>query len=317
MLEILFTDSAAGGLKHSKDFGKGKYRPHTALAVLTEDGKQLSGEELELYKKEKEEKERIQWEKAVPMDIDIRDVVPVNFGLTTGDISEDYPAEKRLEYLKNMLSIYPGLERAVSTEKWFGKMQANLDRVLGAVKDNQPVRLWYSDNPDELCGLYHIVYLIDKINPGAEIYTVKLPAQYVREDGTIISYNGWGDVSREEWHLHFKTEKMTQPFKILCVTNWRRLKADNAPVRGVLNGLLHSLPEDIYDSFIIKEIKQMDTQFRQALVVGRVLGKYQLCIGDAFIAYRMEKMIEKDMLTVVQPAEAGMPLYHRIVKRNI
>ena len=229
MLEILFTDSAAGGLKHSKDFGKGKYSPHTALAVLTEDGKQLSGEELELYKKEKEEKERTQWEKAVPMDIDIRDVVPVNFGLATGDISEDYPAEKRLEYLKNMLSIYPGLERAVSTEKWFGKMQANLDRVLGAVKDNQPVRLWYSDNPDELCGLYHIVYLIDKINPGAEIYTVKLPAQYVREDGTIISYNGWGDVSKEEWHLHFKTEKMTQPFKILCVTNWRRLKADRSP----------------------------------------------------------------------------------------
>ena len=57
MLEILFTESAAGGLKYSKNYGKGEYRTHTAVAVLTEDGKQLSDAELELYKKEAEEKE--------------------------------------------------------------------------------------------------------------------------------------------------------------------------------------------------------------------------------------------------------------------
>ncbi|MBR6610075.1 MAG: DUF1835 domain-containing protein [Oscillospiraceae bacterium] len=317
MLEILFTESAAGGLKYSKNYGKGEYRPHTAVAVLTEVGKQLSDAELELYKKEAEEKERLHWEKAVPMDIDSRDVVALPFALSTGDVSEDYPAEKRLKYFDQLMSIYPDFNDNKETEKWFGKMQASLDRVLKAVKDNQPVRLWYSDNPDELCGLYHIVYLIDKFNPQAKIYTVKLPAQYISEDGSVISYNGWGDVPPREWHIHFKTEKMTRSFKTLCLTNWRRLKADNAPVRAMLNGLMHSLPEDIYDSFIIKEIQQMDTQFRQALVIGSVLGKYQLCIGDAFIAYRMEKMIDSGMLTVVQPSEKGSPLYHRTVKRNI
>lgn len=317
MLEILFTESAAGGLKYSRNYGKGEYRPHTAVAVLTEDGKQLSDAELELYKKEDKEKERLRWEKAVPMDIDSRDVVALSFALSTGDISEDYPAERRLKYFDQLMSIYPDFNDNKETEKWFGKMQASLDRVLKAIKDNQPVRLWYSDNPDELCGLYHIVYLIDKFNPQAEIFTVKLPTQYIREDGSAISYNGWGDVSPREWHIHFKTEKMTQAVKTLCLTNWCRLKADNAPVRAMLNGLMHSLPEDIYDSFIIKEIQQMDTQFRQALVIGSVLGKYQLCIGDAFIAYRMEKMIEKGLLTVVQNAEINMPTYHRIVNRNI
>lgn len=317
MLEILFTESAAGGLKYSKNYGKGEYRPHTAVAVLTEDGKQLSDAELELYKKEAEEKERLSWEKAVPMDIDSRDVVALPFALSTGDISEDYPGEKRLKYFSQLMSIYPEFRNGSETIKWFSKMQANLDRVLGAVKDNQPVRLWYSDNPDELCGLYHLVYLIDKLNSQAEICTVKLPAQYIREDGTIISYNGWGDVPKEEWHLHFKTEKMMPSFKTLCITNWRRLKADNASVRAMLNGMIHSLPEDIYDSFIIKEIKHMDTQFRQALVIGSVVGKYQLCVGDAFIAHRIEKMIEKGLLTVVQNAEINMPTYHRIVKRNI
>ena len=110
---------------------------------------------------------------------------------------------------------------------------------------------------------------------------------------------------------------MTRPFRTLCVSNWRKLKADNAPFRAMLNGMIHILPEDIYDSFIIKEIKHMDTQFRQALVIGSVLGKYQLCVEDAFIAHRMEKMIENGLLTVVQNAEINMPAYHRIVKRNI
>ncbi|MBQ6850572.1 MAG: DUF1835 domain-containing protein [Oscillospiraceae bacterium] len=317
MLEILFTESAAGGLKVARHYGKGPYRPKNIRFLPTADGTPLSRQEMDAHRKAAEEKERINWEKAVLMDIDSRDVVALPFALSTGDVSEDYPSEKRLKYFDQLMSIYPDFNDNKETEKWFGKMQASLDRVLKAVKDNQPVRLWYSDNPDELCGLYHIVYLIDKFNPQAEIHTVKLPAQYIREDGSVISYNGWGDVSPREWHIHFKTEKMTRSVKTLCLTNWCRLKADNAPVRAMLNGLMHSLPEDIYDSFIIKEIQQMDTQFRQALVIGSVLGKYQLCIGDAFIAYRMEKMIDSGMLTVVQPSEKGSPLYHRTVKRNI
>ena len=95
------------------------------------------------------------------------------------------------------------------------------------------------------------------------------------------------------------------------------LKADNAPVRALLNGVVQSLPRNIYDSFIIREIENMDIQFRQAIVIGRVLGKYQLCVGDAFIAHRMETMIESGMLTVIHPAADDMPLYHRILQKNI
>ncbi|MBQ7903922.1 MAG: hypothetical protein IJ362_09345 [Oscillospiraceae bacterium] len=95
------------------------------------------------------------------------------------------------------------------------------------------------------------------------------------------------------------------------------LKADNAPVRALLNGVVQSLPRNIYDSFIIREIENMDIQFRQAIVIGRVLGKHQLCVGDAFIAHRMETMIESGMLTVIHPAADDIPLYHRILQKNI
>ncbi len=314
MLEILFTESAAGGLKIAGRYGKGEYKPGVFHFIVGDDGNPLSEQEMENYKRIALEKEKGKWEKAVPMEIDSKDVVALPFGLSTGDISEDYPGEKRQAYMKQLMAIYPEFDNS-EIEKWFGKMQCSLGKVVEAVKNNQPVRLWYSDNPDELCGLYHLVYLIDKINPESEVYTVKLPGEYVRDDGTIINYNGWGGVSPEEWHLHFKPEKMTEPFKVLCVTNWRRLKGENATVRSVLNGMLHSLPEDIFDSFITKEINKQGEQFHQAMVIGNVLGRYQLGVGDAFIAMRMENMIEKGMLTVVQQAEADRPVYHRILKK--
>lgn len=316
MLEILFTESAAGGLKVAGRYGKGKYKPGVIQFVVGEGDKPISEQELNDYKKAVREKEKAKWEKAVPMEIDSKDVIAISFGLSTGDISEDYPGEKRLEYFCQLMSIYPEFADIDETQKWFRRMQISLERVLKTVRNSQPVRLWYSDNPDELCGLYHLVYLIDKINPECEIYTVKLPSSYTRADETIVQYNGWGGVSPEEWHLHFRTEKMTKPFKVLCITNWRRLKADNAPVRGILNGMLHSLPEDIYDSFIIREINKQGEQFRQAMVIGSVLGKYRLGVGDAFIAMRMEKMIEKGLLTVFEQAPDDRPIYHRIMMKS-
>ncbi len=316
MLEILFAESAAGGLKFAGRYGKGEYKPGAFQFIVSDDSKPLPEQEMENYKRTALEKEKAKWEKAVPMGIDSKDVVALPFGLSTGDISEDYPGEKRLAYLQQLMAIYPEFENA-EIEKWFGEMKCSLEKVIEVVKNNRPVRLWYSDNPDELCGLYHLVYLIDKINPESEVYTVKLPGEYVRDDGTIINYNGWGGVSPEEWHLHFKPEKMTKPFKVLCVTNWRRLKADNSPVRVLLNGTVHSMTENIYDSFIIKEINKQGEQFHQAMVIGNVLGRYRLGVGDAFIAVRMEKMIENGMLAVVQQAESDRPVYHRILKKNI
>ena len=317
MLEILFTESAAGGLKYASHYGKGNFKPHTTAFIINNDGSQMSAEQLDEYRKEVNDKEKAKWEKAVPMDIESRDVVALSFGLHHGDISEDYPGEKRMKYLQYMMSVRPDFVQSGHMKKWFDKMQQSLEKVLELVKAGQPVRLWYSDTPDELCGLYHLIYLIDKIRPDCEIYTVKLPEFYTREDGTIVQYNGWGGVSPDEWHLHYKPEKVTNQFKTLCVSNWQRLKKDNAPVRVMLNGTMESMPEDIYDSFIVKEINAMDNQFRQAVVIGNVLGKYKLSVGDAFVFHRMEKMIEDGKLSVIEPALSGRPVYHRILKKNM
>ena len=65
---------------------------------------------------------------------------------------------------------------------------------------------------------------------------------------------------------------------------WKQLQQENAPLRIYLNGKLQSASENIYDSFILREVDEQADEFSEANLIGNVLGKNQLGIGDAWIA---------------------------------
>lgn len=79
-------------------------------------------------------------------------------------------------------------------------------------------------------------------------------------------------------------------------------------MRVVLNGKLHSVKMDFYDPFIRKEIP--DGPFKAAQLIGLVLGRNQLGIGDWLIAQRIRRMVESHELIAVQkdPAFYGTTL---------
>lgn len=91
---------------------------------------------------------------------------------------------------------------------------------------------------------------------------------------------------------------------------WEQLKREKAPLRIVLNGKLHSADMDFYDCFIRKEIP--NGTFKVGELIGFVLGRNQLGIGDWLIAQRVQKMIELGELTVIQESPA---FYGTILKR--
>lgn len=84
-----------------------------------------------------------------------------------------------------------------------------------------------------------------------------------------------------------------------------------------VNGQLQSVPEDIYDSFILREIAAQPEQFKMAEVIGNVLGKYQLGIGDVWVSNRIDAMIDNGMLEVVQNAPKRDLSYRRILRKRI
>ena len=78
---------------------------------------------------------------------------------------------------------------------------------------------------------------------------------------------------------------------------WSQLREENSPLRAVVNGRLHSVGEDFYDPFIRAQIP--DGIFRVAHLIGDVLGRCQLGIGDWWIAKRIQAMeTQGELITV-------------------
>ena len=107
MIEIVFSDSAGGLLKHAQHYGKGPYNDESHPALIyygvKESGeKETSQEEIDAYLKEYHEKERHAWESAVPLSgcaADVYDLVP---SLSVGEIAEDVFSVNRLAHLQEV-----------------------------------------------------------------------------------------------------------------------------------------------------------------------------------------------------------------------
>ena len=58
-----------------------------------------------------------------------------------------------------------------------------------------------------------------------------------------------------------------------------------------------------------------DDEFRESVLVGQVLGKNQLGIGDGWIALRVEQFIKEGLLLPITTPAPNAPIYHRMLKK--
>ncbi len=108
-----------------------------------------------------------------------------------------------------------------------------------------------------------------------------LPDFWERPDGTVIRWNSWGRWNPGCGAAWPKPGGGRRPiFSGAWRGRGRTSRGENAPLRAVVNGRLMSVPEDWYDPFLRREIAARPAEFSAAQVVGTVLGKYQLGIGD-------------------------------------
>ena len=156
------------------------------------------------------------------------------------------------------------------------------------------------------------------LNCQTTIYLVKLPAWEYGKENTMTSKIAWGEVSPGEWGKYITLQEKAKPvFLSACAMKWNQLQNENAPLRAMLNGKLQSVSEDIYDSFILREIAEQPEQFKMAIVIGNVLGKYQLGISDVWISNRIDKMLEDGVLEIIQDAPKGETNYRRILRKRM
>lgn len=319
MIEILFSESAAGCLSVAACNGKNIGGVSSAI-IVGEDGENQTSNQEEIQKmiRESEEKERRNWEKAIPIEIDRKDILCFPVALSIGDITEQELGKQRNAALQKLMSIYPDDIKPAALEM-IDTAKKSLKELFKRTEKGEAIRVWTSDIPDEACGF---CWLIDQLKSigfeNLDITYVKLPDFHVMPDGTVVLYSGWGEVAPHQWgHLASYGQKLPVNYMYALSFRWQQLKKENAPLRAVVNRQLVSVPETFYDSFILRELEDQGDEFMEANLIGKVIGKYSLGIGDSFIALRIDSFINDGMLKPITQAKPEDPYYHRMLRKTL
>ncbi len=315
MLEVVFGKSAAGSLAVAMG-RRGRIGGSVSVAVLQSGGSELSEAELEQFQREAQERERRCWEQTVPLSGRREDILHFSLALSVGQIREAGIGPGR----EAALSLLMGGFRSIGADavrESLSTARTHLSRLLERAAGGEAVRVWSSSNPDEACGLY---WLMEQLRPlgldQREVILVALPEWEERSDGTVIRRTSWGEVEPHQWGRLARRGERLPPVRMRAMADhWRQLQQENAPLRAVLNGRLASVPEDLYDPAILRELEAQGEEFQEAGVVGAVLGKYQFGIGDAWVAWRIERFIQKGLFEPVTDADPDGPIYRRTLRR--
>lgn len=284
MIEILFGESEAGSMKAAK----------STVVIGKTDGPTsvwIAG------KKKPPVKESEGW-----MEGTAEEVICLGFMMDIGDIQE----KAESEYRKNLIySMYAqgqwGKDEEMDTElRKMGDCYINeMRRLQHYLEEGESVRVWYSDAPYSICGFYSLCGMLR--NYENEMRVVKLP-EYIIRTNVITSYKNWGEVAAEEFAGFLLYEKKLSKEEVkMNDMLWRELQEENSRLRAVINGKVIGVPEEFYDFLIWKEITKEPV--KEARLIGDILGKYQIGIGDWWYAKRIEYYIEKGKIKVVEDSE--------------
>lgn len=237
--------------------------------------------------------------------------------LSVGHISQTGIGSEREKAIFLLAGTFPDMESQV-VEEILDTARKSYAVLLKQAQNGEAIRVWASREPDAMCGLY---WLMEQLRPiGLETLDVtlaELPECEERPDGTIVRYTGWGDVQPYRFGAMARLGKKL-PVNVLrgLASRWRELQQENVALRAVLNGRLISVPESLYDSFILRELENQENEFKEIWLVGQVLGKHQLGIGDAWIALRIEKCIKDGRLISLIVPESDVCIYHRVMQKS-
>lgn len=314
MLEVVFSDSAAGTMAAA--IGHKGYLGGAAGVIISDNDGTAAREEIEKFRRRAEERERSGWENAVPLEGNRKNIINLPLALSVGSISEAGIGLERESALSLLLSILPDGASEAAAEL-LDTSRKSYAALLEKARNGEPIRVWAGREPDDVCGLY---WLMEQLRPigleKADVTLVELPVWETRPDGCIVRYNGWGEV--EPYHLGRMAsmgKKLPTNYLLGLADRWRELQQENSPLRAVINGKLVSVSETLYDTFILREMDTLDDEFNEGMLVGQVLGKNQLGIGDGWIALRVEQFIRDGLLVPVTAPAPDAPVYHRILKK--
>lgn len=242
------------------------------------------------------------------------DAVCLEFQLDVDNIKEPVESEYRANLLYKLLYQKQwGADIEMKKElRQLGNIYSEeLRKLDNYLKNGERIRIWYSGAPYSICGLMWLCERYREYAQTREIFAVKLP-EIVHEGNATVERTSWGEVEPQDFVKFVSEQRVLPPEEILLNgTKWAALKNENAPLRAVINGSVTSVPANFYDFLILKEIGE--DPVIEARLIGHILGKYHLGIGDYWYALRIEKLIEKKRITIIENSPRK---YERLIVKN-
>lgn len=240
------------------------------------------------------------------------DVICLGFGLDVGDIQKAVTSEYRADLLYNMLYQKQwGADAEMKKElKQIGDVYcAEFKRLKRHLQNGERIRVWYSAAPYSVCGLKWLCSGLLRYENA--VFAVEQPPLVVKKD-CAVAYSGWGEVEPDEFEELLSFERELSRLEIKShAADWERLKAENAPLRAVVNGSVIGVPANFYDFLIWKYLA--DEPIKEAVLIGRILGENRLGISDWYYSMRIDKMIAENRIIVIENSPRK---YDRIIAKN-
>lgn len=233
-------------------------------------------------------------------------IVNLHFMLCYGYLSEGIESDYRITLPLKMIMV--GARERLTEEEYrkFGENNLeNWKKLKNYLKNGDPVRIWYSTNADELCGLMHVCTLLERYDN--EVTLVKCP-ENVGYGSEFESVHGWGQLHPDQITEYSYDSRRARKEEIrLYAERWKELKKENAPLRAVIAGRAVSVPEDFYDFLIRREFPFK--RLKEAALIGKIMGMSGFGVYDFWYQLRIQKMIQEGEIIVLKDADRDMERY--------
>ncbi len=203
--------------------------------------------------------------------------------LDLGRIHPDRFEEARREWFDHAFKGYPKRQRTKMWKEDFARVKQILERV----KTEKSVRIWSASSPCARCGLYFLVYSLQKVD--CRIFVVEMPVSAGFRKPPCD--NSWGESSPNKARSALSLEReLRLEERALLAQTWEQLANESSPLRLNVNGKVTSLPIDYLDEEILSYAPK-DEEFSLGKLIATTLSQCAHAVSDSFITERIEETL--------------------------
>ena len=223
------------------------------------------------------------------------DIIEIKDDFAVGpivDIYDEYGYQSRRDWWKEVLEFSPYTEQLniVDDKLTVHKLIRRLDEEA-----DESVWIWMGQNAHDVCGYYWLMSQLKNYQGRIQVlYLNNLP--FINEKGLIFYPQYLHEIQPKEF---LKAKKLSRQITLsefeVDPDEWKKICNENAIVRILEGGKkIVSKEESFYDAEILSVVTNEFQKLNK--VLNQVFSKMKIKTGDAFLVWRIKKLVEQAQL---------------------